>query len=112
MRFDLLEEHVERFNEGVRTGDFSAMTAGLATSAEMAFLGIPVGPFHGRDAIATAYRERPPDDELVILDRREEDGELVATYAWGREPDLPAGELRLTVADGLIERIVVHYGHP
>jgi steroid delta-isomerase len=50
----LLDRHVERFNEGVRTGDFSAMVAALAHDTEMRFEGIPVGPFQGRDAIAAA----------------------------------------------------------
>jgi hypothetical protein len=106
----LLDDHVARFNDGVRTGDFSAMIAALAPDAELRFEGIPVGPFHGRDAIAEAYRARPPDDELVVLDRREEDDELVATYAWAAEPTVPAGELRLATRDGAIGRVVVRYG--
>jgi len=108
----LLDEHVARFNDGVRGGDFGAMVSALAPDAEMRFEGIPVGPFYGREAIADAYREQPPDDELVLLDRREEHGELVGTYAWAAEPDVPAGELRLTPRDGEIARIVVRYGLP
>jgi hypothetical protein len=106
----LLDRHVERFNEGVRTGDFSAMVATLAQDAEMRFEGIPVGPFQGRDAIGAAYRAQPPDDELVVLDQREDDGELVATYAWAADPEVPAGELRLAVRDGSISRVVIRYG--
>jgi SnoaL-like domain len=106
----LPDRHVERFNEGVRTGDFSAMVEALAQGAEMRFEGIPVGPFQGRDAIAAAYRAQPPDDELVVLDQREDDGELVATYAWAAEPELPAGELRLAVQHGAISRVIIRYG--
>jgi SnoaL-like protein len=106
----LLDGHVERFNEGARTGNFSGMVAALAQNAEMRFEGIPVGPFHGRDAIGEAYRTQPPDDELVVLEQREEDGELVATYAWASEPDVPAGELRLTGREGAIDRVVIRYG--
>ena len=106
----LLDEHVERFNAGVRNGDFSAMVEALAQDAEMRFEGIPVGPFHGRDAIGKAYRAQPPDDELVVLDQREGDGELVATYAWASKAGVPAGELRLGVRDGLIRRVVIRYG--
>jgi len=58
----LLEEHVRRFNEGVRTGDFTHMAAGFTEDAEMHFEGAPAGPFIGRDAIQAAYREQPPDD--------------------------------------------------
>jgi steroid Delta-isomerase len=99
----LLKQHVERFNEGVRTGDFGPMVAAFSPDAELVFEGIPLGPFAGREAIAAAYRERPPDDEIVLLDG---DG----TYAWAREPDAPAGRMSLTERDGQIVRLVVEYG--
>jgi hypothetical protein len=56
----LLEQHVARFNEGVRSGDFTPMVAAFAEDAELHFEGVPVGPFVGRDAIDAAYREQPP----------------------------------------------------
>ena len=93
--------YVKRFNIGVRTGDWSSMLALLSEHAELEFVGIPVGPFHGRDAIAEAYRAQPPDDELVLLD-----GDR---YAWAREPERPAGELHLEYRDSEIVRIRVLY---
>ena len=104
---DVLEDHVERFNEGVRTGDFTRMLENFADDATMAFEGVPVGPFVGREAIAQAYRDRPPDDELDVRDRRRDGDTIVAGYAWRREPEKRAGELRLTVDDGRITRLVV-----
>jgi steroid delta-isomerase len=98
----LLEEHVERFNRGVRSGDFGEMVSSFAEDAELVFEGIPVGPFVGRDAIAEAYRAQPPDDEIVLLHG---DG----TYAWAKEPELPAGQLFLTERDGEIARLVIRY---
>jgi hypothetical protein len=71
--------------------------------------GVPVGPFVGKDAIAEAYRERPPDDELDVLDVRQDGDTVVAGYAWRREPDVRAGELRLTVGSGRIVRLVVTF---
>ena len=56
------------------------------------FVGIPVGPFVGKEAIAAAYRTQPPDDELVVLEPL---GECAVVYAWSREPARPAGELHL-----------------
>lgn len=106
----LLEDHVARFNEGVRTGDFGPMLENFADDATMAFEGVPVGPFVGRDAIAQAYSNQPPDDELDVLDSRHEDETIVAGYAWRREPERRAGELRLTVAGGRIGRLVVSFG--
>jgi steroid Delta-isomerase len=105
----LLEDHVERFNEGVRAGDFTRMLENFADDATMAFEGVPVGPFTGRDGIAQAYREQPPDDELDVLDTRRDGDTIVAGYAWRRAPEQRAGELRLTVADGKITRLVVTF---
>jgi hypothetical protein len=104
-----LRDHVERFNAAVRSGDFGAMLDHYDDEAELVFVGVPVGPFHGRAAIAEAYRVRPPDDEILLLDERDEDGELVGGYAWQREPGIRAGELRLTVENGRTKRLVVSF---
>ena len=98
----LLEEHVERFNAGVRSGDFGPMVAAFAEDAELVFEGIPVGPFAGREAIREAYAAQPPDDEIVLLDG---DG----TYAWAKEPDVPAGRMLLTERNGEIAGLVIRY---
>ena len=105
----LLDEHVRRFNDGVRSGDFAPMLENFADDATMEFEGVPVGPFHGRDEIEHAYREQPPDDELDVLDVREEANTVIAGYAWRREPDKRAGELRLTIDSGLVRRLVVTF---
>ena len=105
----ILEDHVECFNAGVRCGDFTRMLENFAPDATMAFEGVAVGPFAGRDAIAQAYREQPPDDELDVLDSRLDADTIVAGYAWRREPDKRAGELRLTVAGGRITRLAVSF---
>jgi steroid delta-isomerase len=97
----LRHKHVEGFNEGVRTGDWSRMLELLHEDAELEFVGIPVGPFVGRQAIADAYVAQPPDDEIVLLD-----GEA---YAWSSEPATRAGELHLEERDGRIARIRVQY---
>jgi hypothetical protein len=102
----LLAEYVERFNVGVRTGDWRSVLDLVAPDAELEFVGIPVGPFAGRDAIGEAYRTQPPDDELVLLERL---GDGKATYAWAPDPTRPAGELHLEERDGAIVRIRVLY---
>jgi threonine aldolase len=103
----VLRGHVERHNAGVRSGDFAPMLAWFAEDAQFVFEAIPVGPFLGRDAIAAAFRERPPDDEVDLLDEREEGGEAVAGYAWRAEPGVRAGELRLTHDGHRIRRLVI-----
>ena len=95
-------DYVARFNEGVRTGDWSRLLELLADDCELEFVGIPVGPFHGRDAIAAAYREQPPDDGIVLLDGG-------PRYAWAGNPGRPAGEIHLSERDGLVTGIRVLY---
>ncbi len=106
----LLEEHVERFNQGVRSGDFTPMVAAFAEDAELHFEGVPAGPFVGRDAIDAAYREQPPDDEIEILGSEERDGVVVARYAWLRDEGRQAGEMLLTPRDDQIQKLVVTFG--
>jgi len=102
----LLTNYVERFNAAVRSGEWEPMLELVAPDAELEFVGIPVGPFFGRDAIGEAYRAQPPDDELVLLDRLDEGS---AVYAWAKDPARPAGEVHLEERDGAIVRIRVLY---
>ena len=95
-------EYVTRFNEGVRSGDWSRMLELLADDCELEFIGIPVGPVVGREAIAAAYAAQPPDDEIVLLDGG-------PVYAWARDPAVRAGELRLVERDSRIRKITVVY---
>jgi len=97
----LRDDYVAGFNAGVRTGDWAGMLELVHDDADLEFVGIPVGPLHGRDAIGEAYRAQPPDDELVLLDGLQ--------YAWSREPQRPAGELHLEERDGKVARIRVLY---
>jgi hypothetical protein len=106
---ELLAEHVERFNTGVRSGDFEPMLELFADDGELAFEGVPVGPFHGRDAIAAAYRDQPPDDEIEVLEAVEAGDEVLARYAWLRDEGRAAGDLRLTRAGDRIARLVVTF---
>jgi steroid Delta-isomerase len=109
MNRDLLISHVARFNEGVRTGDFEPMLEAFADDAELVFEGVPVGPFHGREAIALAYAEQPPDDEIRLLgEPRDEDAATVSDYAWVADGNR-AGRLILTARDGQVSRLVVTF---
>jgi steroid Delta-isomerase len=103
-----LQRHVDRFNEGVRTGDFSAMAAAMQADAEVRFLGIPVGPFR---AIVAAYREQPPDDEILLLEASGDATSAGGEYAWARdEHRQPAGRITVSVApDGAIAIVEIDY---
>jgi len=106
----MLTSYVERHNEGVRSGDFGPMLEHFADDAELAFEGAPFGPFRGKPAIARAYEERPPDDEVTILRTKESGDDLVvADYAWHAEPAARAGSLILRLRGGQIDRLVVTF---
>ena len=105
----MLDEHVERFNAGVRNGDFTPMLERFTEDAELVFEGVPVGPFVGRESIAAAYRAQPPDDQVRVLDTREDGDEVVAGYAWLQKSAVRAGELRLTRRGDRIAKLVVTF---
>ncbi len=100
---DLLRAHVDAFNRGARSGDFSEMTEGFTDDAEMTFQGVPVGPFVGRDAIARAYRDQPP-----TTSSRSSTGRSRANA----DPGVPAGRMTITPNAGRIGRLVVTFDPP
>ena len=110
--YDLLHRHVALFNQGVRTGDFGPMPAHFTADADLIFAGIPVGPFHGKAAVAAAYQAQPPDDEIDVLEAREEEEGIIVVYAWRGIPQQPAGTMILTPQGEKIGRLVVIYGAP
>lgn len=59
------EAHVTAFNDAVTTSDWAPFVARFDPAARLEFLCVPVGPYVGTDAIATAYRENPPDDTII-----------------------------------------------
>ena len=94
----------------MRSGDFSRMLEQFTEDAELAFEGVPVGPFRGKPAIAQAYAEQPPDDEIVLLRTRESgDDFVVADYAWHADPAARAGSMILRLKGGEIDRLLVTF---
>jgi steroid Delta-isomerase len=103
----LLERHVRAFNHGVRSGDWELMLALFADDAELRFENVPAGPFQGRDAIRTAYREQPPDDEIALLGVQD-DGEhtVTAAFAWLRGG---TGRMILVHERGLVTSLTIAF---
>lgn len=108
----LLERHVDLFNQGVLTGDFGPFVDLFTDDAAMFFEGIPVGPFRGRPSIAAAYREQPPDDTIRVLRRRRAENQILAEFAWDREPARRGGDLVITPRGERIAALTVVYGGP
>jgi steroid Delta-isomerase len=106
-----LERHVDTFNAAVRTGDFAPLVALFDDDATLEFEGVPVGPFHRREAIAAAYAAQPPTDTMTILGTRtNEDGTVVEDFSWSADGGVRSGEMRLTVEGERIRRLVVSFG--
>jgi steroid Delta-isomerase len=58
--------HVAAFNDSVRSGEWADFAGRFMPDARMCFVGIPVGPFTGREAIAAGYASQPPSDTLTV----------------------------------------------
>jgi RimJ/RimL family protein N-acetyltransferase len=105
----LLHDYVGDHNECVRTGDWSALASWFSEDAELVFEGVPVGPFVGREAIAAAYAERPPDDQVQTFRVTETDGQVSALYGWLATPSHVSGRMVVAAADGRIRRLRVTF---
>lgn len=101
----LLERHVELFNEAVRTGDYTAYLATFADDAVVRFPDLPVGPFHGRGAIAEAYASRPPLDTIALIDMEKIGLDAVkASFEWDAGG---TGQMFLRWLDGRLTQLEV-----
>jgi len=65
-------DHVTAFNHAVTTGDWDTFADRFAEDATMTFVNVPAGPFHGRPAIAAAYRENPPAETMTLVGPEED----------------------------------------
>lgn len=79
---DRVVRHVAAFNDAVRSGNWPAFSRRFAPDATLAFQGVPVGPFHGRDAIAAAYDGQPPTDTMDVLSVDTVDERDLVHFAW------------------------------
>lgn len=102
----VLTEYVRRHNDGVSSGDFSALLALFAEGAELSFEPESIGPFIGRSAIAAAFAAHPPDDLLSIVSHTESGDTAVAVYRW-RDDQAPGGRIALTCDGDVITRLRV-----
>jgi steroid Delta-isomerase len=104
---DRAQQYAARFNEAVRSGDWTAFAAGFAFGAWMEFVNVPTGPFVGRAAIAAAYRANPPDDTVEVRAISSDGLVDVIEFDWTRGG---AGVLALTwTPGGLVERLVIEF---
>ena len=103
---EFLDDYVARFNEAVRSKDFSRLVDLYAEDGELVFVGVPAGPFRGREAIAAAYRAQPPDDEITVSEAHEEAGKVRCRFAWQRGD---GGWMRIERGDDGVRRLTVTF---
>lgn len=103
-----VDDHVRVFNAAVLNHDWSAFVARFADDAVVEFVGVPAGPYVGRDAIAAAYEHSPPDDTIEAVGAPSvEAGETVVPYRWTTSG--ATGTMRFTERDNQIGRLVVTF---
>ena len=103
-----VDDHIRVFNAAVLSHDWSAFVARFADDAVVEFVGVPTGPFSGRDAIAEAYAQSPPDDTIEPIGTATIDAdELVVPYRWVTTG--ATGTMRFTGRAGQIQRLVITF---
>lgn len=83
---DPLTRHETLFNAGVTTGDFGPWLETFHDDAVASFTGLPLGPFHGRQAIARAYAEHPPSSTMRVVESGMEGDVGRARFVWTDAP--------------------------
>lgn len=104
---EAVQDHALLFNEAVRSGDYSDFLATFADDAVMRFADLPVGPFHGQAAIASAYAIQPPTDTLAITSVEEiapETARVKVQYSSGR-----SGSMIVRWQDGEVADLTVAF---
>jgi predicted enzyme related to lactoylglutathione lyase len=93
---DLCFRHVDRFNEGVSSGNWWPMLEQFAPDAEVGFEGRPGGPVVGREAIAAAFTVSPPHDQVSVLSvPTVAGGEAAILFGWRADRGARTGTMRL-----------------
>lgn len=98
--------HAAAFNDAVRSGDWSSFVRGFTEDAEMRFVGVPAGPFAGRDAMAEAYSRQPPTDTLTVTAVESDGPQDTVRFRWSGGD---AGVMRLTWRDDLVADLEVTF---
>lgn len=99
--------HVAAFNDRVRSGDWADFAERFTHNATMRFVGVPVGPFTGRDAIAAGYASQPPSDTLTVTRGVSSGNVDELWFAW--DSSGTTGTMTLHWSGGLIAELTVTF---
>ena len=84
---DPVSRHQMLFNEGVRTGDFGPWLDTFTDDVAVTYTGLPIGPFHGRDALAGVYAEHPPSSPMRVESSKIEGDRVTGDFIWIDAPE-------------------------
>ena len=99
-------QHVMAFNDAVRSGEWPFFAERFTDDATMRFVGVPIGPFKGRDAITAAYLSQPPTATLTVQRvRSDDDSDLI----WFRWDDGGTGSMTIRWRSHLIAELSVAF---
>jgi steroid delta-isomerase len=104
-----VEDHIARFNTAQRSGDWGPFLAAFTDDAVMTFEGVPIGPLHGRDAIADAYATHPPTDTMTAHSAETDGDTDRVRFAWDAGG---TGTLTLRWRDSQIAALHVAFDAP
>jgi ketosteroid isomerase-like protein len=105
--------YVAAFNAAVAAGDFGPLLTRFTEDAVLRFDNVPPEAaslqFAGRQAIAGAYAQNPPDDQIDLTGEPVARGDHVTVpFAW--RADQSAGVLDFVHSEGLISSLTVIFG--
>lgn len=99
--------HVTAFNDSVRSGEWADFAGRFTPEATMRFVGVPVGPFVGREAIAAGYAAQPPSDTLTVTSAASSGDVDELQFAW--DGDGTTGTMILRWSEDLIAELTVTF---
>ena len=108
---DYAGRHAALFNQGVRTGDFTAWLSTFTADARLTFEGLPIPPAHGRDAIAAVYSGHPPSSPMRVVGVKTDGDTVTGGFVWVAAPAI-GGRFTLHLRDGLLTRLEVALNAP
>jgi hypothetical protein len=109
---DPVARHQALFNEGVRSGDFGPWLDTFTDDTVVTYVGLPIGPLHGRDQVAKAYVEHPPSSPMRVVESAlEGDEQATGRFVWVDAPET-GGVFVLTLREGKVAALAVTLDAP
>ena len=110
---DFVTDYAAVFNAAVGSGDYAPLLARFTDHAVLRFENVPPEAatleFAGHQAIADAYKQNPPDDQIDLTGEPVDRGEhVIVGFAWRR--DQSPGVLDFVRTDGLVSALTVIFG--